>query len=160
MVLRIRIWIRKKFLPIRNTSSNKMSKECADIYHFTWPLGLHKGCPTYRRSLQPSKEKIQHFYFPSWIQIQIQPTKITRAVDTDPGFWWPKNWKIQLKIWLSFSFETPIYLSPGSVGDPHPEPDPHPQGQYVFGPSGSGFVSQRYGSKSRSGSGSPYHQAK
>jgi hypothetical protein len=25
------------------------------------PLGLHKGCPSYRRSLQPSKEKIQHF---------------------------------------------------------------------------------------------------
>jgi hypothetical protein len=24
-------------------------------------LGLHKGCPSYRRSLQPSKEKIQHF---------------------------------------------------------------------------------------------------
>ncbi len=23
-------------------------------------LGLHKGCPSYRRSLQPSKEKIQH----------------------------------------------------------------------------------------------------
>jgi hypothetical protein len=24
-------------------------------------LGLHKGCPSYRRSLQPSKETIQHF---------------------------------------------------------------------------------------------------
>jgi hypothetical protein len=24
-------------------------------------LGLHKGCPSYRRSLQPSKENIQHF---------------------------------------------------------------------------------------------------
>ncbi len=25
------------------------------------PLGLHKGLPSYRRSLQPSKENIQHF---------------------------------------------------------------------------------------------------
>jgi hypothetical protein len=24
-------------------------------------IGLHKGGPSYRRSLQPSKEKIQHF---------------------------------------------------------------------------------------------------
>jgi hypothetical protein len=24
-------------------------------------LGLHKGCPSDRRSLQPSKENIQHF---------------------------------------------------------------------------------------------------
>jgi hypothetical protein len=24
-------------------------------------LGLHKGLPSYRRSLQPSKENIQHF---------------------------------------------------------------------------------------------------
>jgi hypothetical protein len=23
-------------------------------------LGLHKGCPSYRRNLQPSKENIQH----------------------------------------------------------------------------------------------------
>jgi hypothetical protein len=55
-------------------------------------LGLHKGFPSYRRSLQPSKENIQHlktwnflifFYFcgsflPSWIQIR------TPEPDTDP----------------------------------------------------------------------------
>jgi hypothetical protein len=34
--------------------------------------------------------------------------------------------------------------------DPYPDPDPH-----VFGPPGSGFTSQRYGS----GSGSSYHHA-
>jgi hypothetical protein len=28
---------------------------------FTYPLGLHKGHPSYRRNLQPSKENIQHF---------------------------------------------------------------------------------------------------
>jgi hypothetical protein len=38
-----------------------------------------------------------------------------------------------------------------SVPDPNPDPD-----TYVFGPPGSGSVSQRYGS----GSGSFYHQAK
>ncbi len=44
--------------------------------------------------------------------------------------------------------EKPIILS--SVPDPDP-PDPH-----VFGPPGSGSISQRYGSRS----GSFYHQAK
>ncbi len=48
-------------------------------------LGLHKGRPCYRRSLQPSKENIQHFkpwnfltffyfcgsFLPFWIRIQI-----------------------------------------------------------------------------------------
>ena len=38
---------------------------------------------------------------------------------------------------------------------PNPDPDPH-----VFGPPGSGFTSQRYGSGSFSGSGSFYHHAK
>ncbi len=40
-----------------------------------------------------------------------------------------------------------------SVADP--DPDPH-----VFGPHGSGYISQRYGSGSDSGSGSFYHHAK
>jgi hypothetical protein len=43
-----------------------------------------------------------------------------------------------------------------SVPDPNPDPpDPH-----VFGPHGSGSISQRYGSGSGSGSGSFYHHAK
>ncbi len=55
-------------------------------------LGLHKGRPSYRRSLQPSKENIQYlktwkfwtfFYFcesflPSWIRIRIQQLKLMR----------------------------------------------------------------------------------
>jgi hypothetical protein len=36
-----------------------------------------------------------------------------------------------------------------SVGDPDPEPDPDP---HVFGPPGSGYFSQRYGSRPGSGS--------
>ncbi len=43
-----------------------------------------------------------------------------------------------------------------SVADPDPNPDPDPPGPHVFGPPGSGSISQRYGS----GSGSFYHHAK
>ncbi len=33
----------------------------------------------------------------------------------------------------------------GSVGDPDPEPDQIPKDPHVFGPPGSGSISQRYG---------------
>jgi hypothetical protein len=63
-------------------------------------LGLHKVCPSYRRSLQLSKEAIQRFktktfstffllcgsFFPSWIRIRIpnpDPDPQTR-LNTDP----------------------------------------------------------------------------
>ncbi len=42
----------------------------------------------------------------------------------------------------------------GSVADPDPNTDPDPSDPYVFGPPGSGSISQRHGS------GSFYHQAK
>ncbi len=48
-------------------------------------LGLHKVCPSCRRSLQLSKEVIQHF-LPSWIQIRIpnpDPDPLAR-LNTDP----------------------------------------------------------------------------
>jgi hypothetical protein len=58
-------------------------------------LGLHKGRPSYRRILQPSKENIHHFktlnfftffyfcgsFLPSWIQIWIRILN----VDLDPA---------------------------------------------------------------------------
>jgi hypothetical protein len=49
----------------------------------------------------------------------------------------------------------------GSVADPD-SPDPDPPDSHVFGPPGSGSISQRYESRSSSGSrsGSFYHQAK
>jgi hypothetical protein len=49
------------------------------------------------------------------------------------------------------SSPTPSFTQRSSVPDPDPAPDPH-----VFGPQGSGSISQRYGS----GSGSFYHKAK
>ncbi len=39
-----------------------------------------------------------------------------------------------------------------SIGDPDPVPDPDPQDPHVFGPPGSGSISQWYGSGSGSGS--------
>ncbi len=76
-------------------------------------LGLHKGHPSYRRSLQPSKKNIQHFktwnlftffylcrsFLTSWIrihcfQIRIQYFRLNTYPDPDPGCWWPKIEKI------------------------------------------------------------------
>ncbi len=65
-----------------------------------------------------------------------------------------KNLVHQLSVSLEVSFLAFVQIS--SVADPDPDPpDPH-----VFGPPGSGFISQRYGAGSESGSGSFYHQAK
>ncbi len=47
-----------------------------------------------------------------------------------------------------------------SVADPDQNPDPDPPVPHVFGPPGSGSISQRYGSGFGSGSGSFYHHAK
>ncbi len=65
-------------------------------------LGLHEGRTSYRRSLQPSKENIQHFktwmffiifyicvsHLPSWIRIRIQQLKLMRIhAYPDPQPW-------------------------------------------------------------------------
>jgi hypothetical protein len=63
-------------------------------------LGLYKGQPSYRRSLQPSEEKIQQFkqeifffflflrsFLPSLIRILIQQLKLMRIhADPEPQF--------------------------------------------------------------------------
>ncbi len=41
-----------------------------------------------------------------------------------------------------------IKVGTSSVADPDPNPDPDPPDPHVFGPPGSGFISQRYGSGS------------
>ncbi len=55
-------------------------------------LGLHKGRPCYRRSLQPSKENIQHFLFfyfcgtifSSWIRIANLDPDLGTPLNPDP----------------------------------------------------------------------------
>jgi hypothetical protein len=44
----------------KNTAENFLLSFVDQKLQFTYPLGLHKGRPIYRRSLQPSKENIQH----------------------------------------------------------------------------------------------------
>jgi hypothetical protein len=44
--------------PDNKTAEKKIFGSKTTIY---LSLGLHKGFPSYRRSLQPSKENIQHF---------------------------------------------------------------------------------------------------
>ncbi len=76
-------------------------------------LGLHKGSPSYKRSLQLSKENIQHFktwnflifsYFcrsllPSWIRIRIQQLKLMRIhADLDPD---PQPWSHKYHTWVT-----------------------------------------------------------
>jgi hypothetical protein len=76
----------KKLLSFNSWQKNSISWSKNAIYLF---LVLREGRPSYRRSLQPSKENIQHFkswnlnfflflwvFLPSWILIRIPPTKI------------------------------------------------------------------------------------
>ncbi len=91
----IRIWIRIQHLgwiPVRIQSFDNQKLEKIYTWNFFFffnkiaiypSLGIHKGGPSYRRSLQPSRENIQHlFYFcgsflPSWIRIWIQIHPLT-----------------------------------------------------------------------------------
>jgi hypothetical protein len=65
----MRIQIQFQFrIQIQGFGDQKMKKFTAEIFLNTeskiaifLSLGLRKGCPSYRRSLQPSKENIQHF---------------------------------------------------------------------------------------------------
>ena len=80
-------------------------------------LGLHKGHLSYRRSLQPSKENIQHFktwnfitffyfcgsFLPSWIRIRIP------NLDTEPLTWLTPE---PIRIWIqNTSFRSGIFIS-------------------------------------------------
>ncbi len=73
--------------------------------------GLHKGRPSYKRSLQPSKENIQHlktwniftfFYFwrsslPSWIRIRIR--NLYEEYSSSPSLGWvPTGCHIRFRI--------------------------------------------------------------
>ncbi len=69
-------------------------------------LGLHKGRPSYRRSLPPSKEYIQYLKFINLFSIFVghlwppgseygsrDPTESGSNPDTDPD---PKHWNLQV----------------------------------------------------------------
>jgi hypothetical protein len=60
--------------------------------------------------------------------------------------------KFDMLIWKSSSVPDP---NPDPNPDSNPDPNPDPPDPHVFGPHGSGSISQRYGS----GSGSFYHEA-
>jgi hypothetical protein len=65
---------------------------------FTYPLGLHKGRLTNRRSLQPSKENIQHFKTFQWDVFALlnpDPDQIGPKIHADPD---PKHWTITLRM--------------------------------------------------------------
>jgi hypothetical protein len=93
-------------------------------------LGHHKGRTSYRRSLQPSKENIQHFktlkfytffnicgsFLPSWIRIHIQQLKLMRIhADPDPQPW-IRSHKTDAHILLGTDPATQINADP----DPQP----------------------------------------
>jgi hypothetical protein len=106
---RIQIRIRIQFR-IQSFDDQKLKKITAVKLFFIFfkskiaiylSLGLHKGLTSYRRSLEPSKENIQHFqnmrilyffyicgsFLPSWIRIRIQQLKLMMIhadSDTDP----------------------------------------------------------------------------
>jgi hypothetical protein len=89
------IWIR-----MQGFERKKIAKFYGFLYlkfQFFFFVDLHEGDPrdpSYRRSLQPSKENIQHFktcnlfflwfILASWMQ--IQPTKI-KQIHPDPKHW-------------------------------------------------------------------------
>ncbi len=78
-------------------------------------LGLHKVCPSYRRSLQFSKEAIQHFKTWTFTNYCLLLWVIFALLDPDPD-----------SEYRSGSGSTdPIEY--GSNTDPDPAPDPDPQ---------------------------------
>ncbi len=72
----------------------------------------------------------------------------------------PQDHQVQARLGrvalLVESRDTSAGIDSTSVTDPDLNPDPDPPDPHVFGPPGSGFTRQRYGS----GSGSSYHQEK
>ncbi len=97
---------------IQSGSSALMTKKWIYLIFFTQILQFHKVCPSYRRSLQLSKEAIHHFkheffqiffyfcgsFLPSWIRIPNPDPQTRLNPDPDPQpcswhspFKWPKN---------------------------------------------------------------------
>ncbi len=84
--IRIRIQYGSRALMTKN-----WKKITAEIFFFFWSktaiylsLGLHKVCPSYRRSLQLSKESIQHFKTWTFTNIFLLLWVIFALLDPDP----------------------------------------------------------------------------
>jgi len=69
---------------------------------FTYPysLGLYKVCPSYNRSLQTSKENIQHFKKFLWV--------ICTGTDGGGLLWVGRGWG----VWVPILPHTPFTLRP------------------------------------------------
>ncbi len=87
----IRIWIRiqsgSRALMTKNWKKITAEKKIKFFFYQTaiyLSLGLHKVCPSYRRSLQLSKEAIQHFTKHELLQIFLLLWVIFALLDPDP----------------------------------------------------------------------------
>ncbi len=199
-----RAWIRIRIhhyqiKRIYNWKTNRIYFFSSSKFAFYLSVDLHKGRQSYRRSIQLSKENIQHFktwnfltffyfcdsFLPSCILGHCRPTRIRirnpvflshvvfswyvvcdqyffpicrrwnsvwrRGAPPDSG---PTGYVPFYHTGLNFRLAHRIYLLGLTLHTRHltSVPDPH-----VFGPSGSGSISQEYGSGS--GYGFFYNQA-
>ncbi len=112
---RIRIWLQSgsRVLMTKNWRRKKQLKK---YFTFSWTkiasLGLHKGRPSYRRSLQLSKENIQHFKNEIYKLFLDSIWFTTLAVTYYDVGWWRRDERIQ--AWLPP--HPPDLHSPGSAG--------------------------------------------
>ncbi len=117
---------------------------------FYCPFSLNMSLPTRRRGAVTllhafcEQTKVDYYeYVPQLIR-----SLILLFVDTDEGVL-QEAWNALNAVTKTLDTSKPLFLTFLRVPDPDLNPDPH-----VFGPPGSGFTCQRYGS------GSFYHQAK
>ncbi len=88
-----------------------------------------------------------HFLLPILFIVQAQMTwKLFRQNHSFPISFQNMRWLETVGWWFSSHLFSDCSKVSSSVGDPDPEPDP--QDPRVFGPSGSGSSSRRYGSGS------------
>ncbi len=118
---------------IQDFNDQKLKKITAEkiFLFFFWSktaiylsLGLHKVCPSYRRSLQLTKEAIQHFktwtfkiifyfcgsflpswirirnHWPDWIRIQSGSGSETLLTRVQPIWLFFRKWRIQTLWWV------------------------------------------------------------
>ncbi len=79
-----------------NNTNHRGERVLVCLYRYS--LGLHKGCPSYRRSLQPSKENIQHFKTWNFLIFSIFAGNFA-LLDPDPDpLTWLNPYPIRIRI--------------------------------------------------------------